>query len=164
MAKYLYHYTSVMHIGKIMEDRQLKLTPSDLIEPKDIRIEINEYGFGVVKSDISDPVKPVVWMTDSLETSGMGLDGSILDKKRIRRTIPMKDSYQWWLTWAEKNRMNKRWFKAFTKGMRYGSWYISEKPITFDDIKIIEDLATGEIIYENKNMSSEETENGRMVG
>ena len=161
MTKYLYHYTSIHHIDKIMQSGYLKLTPSSLIQPKDLRIVLNDEGYPVAKSDMSDPVKPVVWMTDLQDPSGLGIETSMVDKRRIRITIPMKDSYKWWLTWAERNRMNKRWFKTFTRGMRYGSWYISEEPITLDDIEKIEDRVTGDIIYENKNMSPKEAEDSR---
>ena len=61
----------------------------------------------------------------------------------------MKEEYKWWLTWAQKNRMNKSWFKRFTNGYNYGSWYISESPIYLTDILRIEDLETGEVFYEN---------------
>lgn len=148
----LYHYTSRYQAEQIIESGYLKLTPSNLIKPVDLKKVRCEDGNYEYVSAISDPVKPVVWLTDSLETSGHGLENETSPnfKKRIRITIPMKDSYKWWLTWAEKNRMNKSWFKAFTRGKRYGTWYVSEEPITLTDVLLIEDLVTGEVLYDNR--------------
>lgn len=158
-SKNLYHYTSRYQVEQIIEAGYLKLTPSNLIKPVDLKIVRNADGNYDAVSAISDPVKPVVWLTDSLDTSGHGLENSTAPdfKKRIRITIPMKDSYKWWVTWAERNRMNKSWFKAFTRGKRYGTWYVSEEPITLDDVLLIEDLLTGEVLFENhqnKEMSA----------
>lgn len=155
----LYHYTSRYQVEQIIKSGYLKLTPSNLIKPVDlkkVRLEDGNYEY---VSAISDPVKPVVWLTDSLDTEGHGIENPQDPnfKKRIRITIPMKDSYKWWLTWAEKNRMNKNWFKAFTCGKRYGTWYVSEEVITLNEILLIEDLITGEILYDNcqsKQMSA----------
>ena len=60
--KYLYHYTSRYHLKKIMESGYLKLTPSDLIKPVDLKIIRYEDGHCSAVSEISDHVKPVVWM------------------------------------------------------------------------------------------------------
>ena len=154
--KYLYHYTSRHHLEKIMEDGYLKLTPSNLIKPVDLKIVRYDDGTRGTVSAVSDYVKPVVWMTDSLDASGHGLGDEQHPKfkKSIRITIPMKKSYKWWLTWAEKNRMKKSWFKVFTSGKRYGSWYISEEPIMLDDIYMIEDIETGAIILDNRERLS----------
>ena len=149
--KNLYHYTSRYQAEQIIQSGYLKLTPSNLIKPVDLRLVRYEDGnYGMV-SDISDPIKPVVWLTDSLDVSGHGLEAFNAPnfKKRIRITVPMKDSYKWWVTQAEKNRMNKKWFKAFTYGKRYGTWYVSEDPIMLDDVLLVEDLETGEILYDN---------------
>lgn len=148
----LYHYTSRYQAEQIIESGYLKLTPSNLIKPVDlkkVRLEDGNYEY---VSAISDPIKPVVWLTDSLDASGHGLENetSLDIKKRIRITIPMKDTYEWWLTWAERNRMNKSWFKAFIRGKRYGTWYVSEESITLADVLLIEDLVTGEVLYNNQ--------------
>ncbi len=57
---------------------------------------------------------------------------------------------KWWVAWAERNRMNKKWFKSITNGMRYGSWYVSEEIIKLEDVLLIEDLKTGEILLDNR--------------
>lgn len=155
MSKYLYHYTSKHNLEKILNTGYLKLTPSNLIKPTDMKIVKREDGSYDVVSEISDHVKPVVWLTDSLDMSGHGLEcGNAPDvKKAIRITIPMKDNYKWWLTWAERNRMNKRWMKVFTNGKRYGTWYIAEEPIELKDIYMIEDVKTGEVLYKNEELT-----------
>lgn len=148
----LYHYTSRYQVEQIIESGYLKLTPSNLIKPVDLKImKLTDGNYDAV-SAISDPIKPVVWLTSSLDTSGHGIESPHDPnfKKRIRITIPTKDSYKWWITWAEENRMNKSWFKAFTRGKRYGTWYVSEEAIMLDDVLLIEDLVTGEVLYDNR--------------
>jgi hypothetical protein len=34
--------------------------------------------------------------------------------------------------------------------MNYGSWYISEEPIYMEDIVLIENMRTGEILFDNR--------------
>ena len=147
----LYHYTSRHQAELIIKSGYLKLTPSNLIKPTDLKKVRNEDGTYDFVSAISDPVKPVVWMTDSLDSSGHGLEHYNAKgvKQRVRITIPMKESYKWWVTWAERNRMNKKWFKDFTRNHRYGTWYVSENPITLEDVLLIEDLETADVLYEN---------------
>lgn len=148
----LYHYTSRYQVEQIIESGYLKLTPSNLIKPVDLRrVKYEDGNYGMV-SEISDHIKPVVWMTDSLDMSGHNLEcpNNPNLKKGVRITVPMKESYKWWVTWAERNRMNKSWFKAFTHGTRYGTWYVSEEPITLADVLLIEDLVTGEILFDNR--------------
>ena len=94
--KFLYHYTSRMQAEQIIKSGYLKLTPSNLIKPIDARIVKHEDGtFGVV-SEISDPVKPVVWLTDSEDASRMGLEcpNNPDFKKQVKIVVPMKDAYK----------------------------------------------------------------------
>ena len=147
--KFLYHYTSRMQAEQIIKSGYLKLTPSNLIKPIDARIVKHEDGtFGVV-SEISDPVKPVVWLTDSEDASRMGLEcpNNPDFKKQVKIVVPMKDAYKWWVTWAERNHMNKKWFKAFSAGVNYRSWFVSEEIISLADVARIEDVKTGEVLY-----------------
>lgn len=150
MEQYLYHFTSALHLPKILESGYLKLTPSNLIKPTDIKFVENEYGFKTAVSEISDPVKPVVWLTDKPEGGRLGTDGCPADKKQIRITIPNDKKYEWWVTWADKNRMNKSWRKALTNNQDYGSWYVSEEIIKLEDVLLIEDMKTKEIILDNR--------------
>lgn len=146
----LYHYTSRYQAEQIIESGYLKLTPSNLIKPVDLKKVRREDGIYDFVSEISDGVKPVVWLTDSLDASGHGLENLKNPdvKKRIRITVSMKESYKWWVTWAERNRMNKKWFKDFTRGKRYGTWYVSEEPIMLDDVLLIEDMVTGDVLWD----------------
>lgn len=147
--KYLYHFTSEYHIKKILECGYLKLTPSYLIEPKDAKVVEVEPGCYRVISEMSDNIKPVVWLTDNEMPEGLAIevpDGA-LDKKTIQITIPHKNQYVWWLTWAERNKMNKKWLKRFTEGLHYGSWYISEEIIPVEEFFMVKNIKTGEIIY-----------------
>lgn len=146
-VKVLYHYTSRIQAELIMKKGYLKLTPSNLIKPTDPKLIRDEDGVLSWVSEISDAVKPVVWLTDSKDPSVHGLDKL---KEDVRITVPMKDSYKWWVTWAERNRMNKKWFRDLTKGLKYGSWYVSEEIISLEDVLLIEDLKTGEIILDNR--------------
>lgn len=149
----LYHYTSRHQVEQIIEAGYLELTPSNLIKPTDLRMVRYEDGnYGTV-SEISDPIKPVVWMTDSLDGSEKFTKNNAI-KQRIRISIPMKDSYKFWVVWARKNRMNKQWFKDFTQNSHYGTWYISEEAIPLEDVLMIEDLTTGEVLLDNRLQSN----------
>ncbi|MEO1815520.1 MAG: hypothetical protein ABGU93_08030 [Acetobacterium sp.] len=153
VEKQLYHYTSRYQAEQIIEAGYLELTPSNLIKPTDLRtVRYEDGNYGTV-SEISDPVKPVVWMTDSLDGSEEYTKNPEL-KQRIRISIPMKESYKFWVVWAKKNRMNKQWFKDFTQNSRYGTWYISEDAIPLEDVLMIEDLTTGEVLWGNPLQSS----------
>lgn len=157
ITKNLYHYTSRLQAERIIKAGYLWLTPSDLIKPVDLTITKNEDGTWGTKSEISDRVKPVVWLTDSLNPNNIGLEGpdefKVIDKKRIRITVMPNEEYSWWVTWAQKNRMNKKWFKAYTRNNRYGTWYISEKEIYMKDVLLIEDMVTGEILLDNRKVA-----------
>lgn len=50
--------------------------------------------------------------------------------------------------------MNKQWFKDFTQNSRYGTWYISEEAIPLEDVLMIEDLTTGEVLLDNRLQSN----------
>lgn len=153
MEDMLYHFTSEFHVDNILKDGYLKLTPSNLIKPTDAKMVKDERGFYKAVSAISDPVKPVVWLTNKENGGRLGNDtdaSGLKNKYTIRFTIPKKDNYEWWVTWADKNRMNKSWRKAFTNNTDYGSWYVSETIIKLEDILLIENLKTNEIILDNR--------------
>ena len=40
-----------------------------------------------------------------------------------------------------------KWFKAFSAGVNYGSWFVSEEIISLADVARIEDVKTGEVLY-----------------
>lgn len=148
IEEYLYHFTSTYHLKMILESRFLKLTPSGLKETKNPRVEN-----GILIDDNMN-YKPVVWLTDNDKPLGLGLEGSIVDKSEIRITLSKNDHYKYWLGWANKNLMNKKWQKEFIASTpQYKSWYISEQLIPIEDIIIIENLKTGKIILDNSNVN-----------
>jgi hypothetical protein len=141
-TQYLYHYTSSFHLPMILSTGYLKLTESNLKEPKNTRIE-----YGIVVDDTMN-YKPVVWLSDCKIPYGLGLDGSAVNKSEIRITIPKKEHYQYWLGWANRNRVNKKWQNVFISSTpNYKSWYVSEKIILLDDFLLIENTITGELIW-----------------
>lgn len=151
----MYHFTAndENHICKIMQTGYLKLTPSSLLKPTKWWNETRD-GVRTFCTDVDD-YKPVVWMTNKKNAEGLGIDENMGTgyedaKKEICITIRMKDAFKWWNQWADENRMNKSWRKAFTRGMSYGSWYVSEEPIYTEDIVLIENVRTGEILYDNR--------------
>lgn len=147
MSEFLYHYTSKQHLQQIIESGYLKLTPSNLIEPTDLKIITDKNGDKIAVSELSDPVKPVVWLTESTSPERMGIDNTKFDKKQIRITIPKKSTYKLWFTWAQRNKIKKSWYNRLIKDCNYTSWYISEDIIKLEDIAKIEDLKTGDIIH-----------------
>jgi len=78
-------------------------------------------------------------MTDILEIPN--------EKAQLRITVKPNDSVEWWMKWQRGNHMKKNWFKQFTKGKDYYSWYVSETDIPVSDILIVEDIVTGEVVY-----------------
>lgn len=152
--EYVYHYTSLNNMKEILESGALKLTPSNLLEPKDMHPGINQFGHQDMISE-TDSYKPVVWLTDSDSPERHGIEPPQslppeLDKKRVRFVLEKKPDYLWWHTWSDKNRINKKYKKRLTLGMAYGSWYICEHEIPLSDILYIEDLQTGEIFLDNR--------------
>lgn len=138
---YLHHYTCKEYVNSILE-KGLKLSPSNLVPPINMRV-VN----GCLVSD-TDWIKPVVWFSDSESPERNGLDGSAFNKKEIRITVEKTDEYKFWNTWAKQNYMNKKWKKALTDGYNYQSWFIIERPVSVDEIVRIENIVTGEILYE----------------
>ena len=153
--QYLYHFTANAdtHIGRILQTGYLKLTRSSLQRPQKQWVEIRN-GVKTYCSDVDD-YKPCVWMTNKKSGEGLGIDigmspAYVDAKKEICITIRMKDTFKWWNQWADENRMNKSWRKTFTTGLNYGSWYISEEPILMEDIVLIENMRTDEILFDNR--------------
>ncbi len=138
---YLYHYTCIEYVPQIMKNG-LKLTPSNLKQPINLRI-VN----GTLIGD-TDYYKPVVWFSDSDSPERNGLDGSIFNKKAIRITVVKTDEYKFWNIWAKQNHMDKRWKKALSEGYNYQSWFVIERPVLVEEIVKIENIITGEVLYE----------------
>lgn len=139
--KVLYHYTSAYHLPCIIASERINTTTSDLLKPKRL-IVVN----GRIIDPETDWYKPVVWLTDSLNPDNMGLDGSSVNKKQIRLTIPMQPHFKKWGPWATQNNMDSQWRKAITHNKNWKSWYVSEIPISLDDVIEIRDLESGTVI------------------
>lgn len=139
--EYLYHYTCAQYVNSILREG-LKLSPSNLVPPVNMRV-VN----GSLVSD-TDFYKPVVWFSDSNSPERNGLDGSVFNKKEIKITVEKSDEYKFWNVWAHQNHMNKRWKKALTDGYNYLSWFIIERTVAVDEIVKIENIITGEVLYE----------------
>jgi hypothetical protein len=127
----------------ILESKYLKLTESNL-----------RYDNAIISLGCNEKVmyKPVVWFTTNLKTDGLGLEGSIVDKKEIRITVKWKSHYQKWMIWSRKNKIDKSWAGALEKGRNPNSWWISEKIVPLEDIIKIENTQTGEVYYSNEEL------------
>jgi len=103
---------------------------------------------------------PVVWLTDSYEPDNMGLlfDPNIPDefnKTYIRITVMKQPYMKLWDKWSDEKDMDKKLkevlIKSASADKTYKTWYVSERPITFDDILLIENIKEYEedIYYEH---------------
>lgn len=147
-VEYLYHYTAMKRWEQILDSGYLKLTPSNLLKPVNPRmVKLPDGSWNC--TDETDAIKPVVWLTDSIEAAGHGNDKI---KQEIQIVIPYdKEKHHWWVEWKDKNRMNKSWFKKLTSnGERYGTWYVCEEIIPVSAILYVKNLLTGEIIFDNR--------------
>lgn len=134
----LYHYTCAYHLSAIFSSGYLKLTSSDIIPPD-----------GTLETEMKAKVyKPVVWLTDSKEPIGQGLEGSAADKKEIKITVAKKDYMEPWTSWKPQKKMPNWWKKAYCKKQNPSSWYVSEEIVPFTDILKIENRYDGTVYYE----------------
>lgn len=132
----------------------LKLTPSQLKEPVNVRIEEVE-GVKTVVSD-NDNYKPVVWLTrnahpDAYQTGltpiGEVDKGSLGDKMAIRITIKKRLEYLPWKLFADINKAERKYRKWIEAGRNPSEWYVSENPIPVTDFIVVENMVTGDVIY-----------------
>lgn len=151
MPDYVYHFTSLNHVNEILNSGYLRLTPSNLIEPKDAKPGIDpETGNATIVSAMSDHVKPVVWLTAEGDVpldqaKAHGLNGP---KTVIKCKIPMKTDYLWWHKWSDDNRMKTSWKKRFTRNTSYSTWYICEHRIPLEDIESIVNVVSGAVYWD----------------
>ena len=129
----LYHYTSLELLRQILNDKEIKLSPSNLLKPVNPKIINGEL------VDETDSYKPVVWLTSVSDFNKVvnttGLEGSITDKTEaaiVIETNPIQAFYKW-DTWALKNGIDTEWFKALKKtASGWNDFYITETPIKID--------------------------------
>lgn len=143
-VKELYHYTDLEHLRAILQDGYLKPSPSDLVKPRNLRVETDAAGRKRVVSD-TDDYKPVVWALDYLDfdraLQSTGLDRA--DKANVRTVdkseavvIVSADGFELYTSWAKKNGMDKKWFREFTAGTDYKHFYVNESPVSIKDATI----------------------------
>ena len=133
-----FHYTSLFHLEKILADKRLDLTCSNLKYPENMRVEN-----GNVVSD-TDYFKPCVWFLDILDFDAAktnGLEGSLFDKTEcaiVVRDTPYRKIKSWEAFKSENFAYLKRkdieWIsKLESCSTAVDSWYISEEPIVIDE-------------------------------
>lgn len=103
----LHHYTSMRHLSGIA---RYGLTVGDV--PTDLRREKGRVG---------------VWFTSDPLPNGHGLDGSAVDKRRMRLTVripPSSEALHKWTTWAVENVTAETIGALHTGQARFNSWYV----------------------------------------
>jgi uncharacterized protein YdhG (YjbR/CyaY superfamily) len=133
----LYHYTNLFSINHIFRSGNLSLTASN--------------------HDLANPdLYPVVWLTSSPspENHGLVFDKQMPDdliKNRIRITLRYKPTFKQWDKWSNSKGIDQDLKKALIQAAHaeetYKTWYISEREISVRDILKVEDLKTGEVLY-----------------
>ncbi len=131
----LYHYTSVWHLRQIMDTGYIKLSPSNLLYPVNMRIVNN-----CVVSD-TDNYKPVIWTTtdDSFRAAPHGLAAPkgkkmLFDKTEVAIVFEDDPDFVQYESWAKKNNIDRKWFRELTRGCDYKSWFVSEKQKKYKDV------------------------------
>ena len=136
----LYHYTSLENLEKIISDGYLKLTASNLLEPKNPKVENG------ILVDVTDSFKPVVWFSDDLDFDRAidnGLKGSRSDKTAVAIAICNANTrlFKRWDKWAKENNIKDSWFRTLKwTAPNWRTFYISELTVYLNDWKT-------EIIY-----------------
>ena len=138
--EYLYHYTSFEHLQDIIETKQIKLCPSNLLRPIRPHIKNNSL------VDMTDSYKPVVWFTSELyrfdELQKIINNG--LSQKKAQAVICVPTNlfgfvYKKWDEWAVENGIEKKWFEILKKtAPNWRTFYVSERPVPItDDVEIM---------------------------
>lgn len=143
MTKYLYHFTSLSHLHSIMSDGYLKLTPSNLQEPINLRFDFEKMAYIADNDDH----KPVVWLTKNPEVEIYG-NGLIEAKTVIKITIAKKPKYKTWESFAIQNCADPEYKKFLEEDRNPWDWYVSEKIIPVSEFIKVENTQTGEIYFE----------------
>jgi hypothetical protein len=136
--KILYHFTCKFHLPEIAQRGYLNLTTSNF--------------------DLQNLRKhPVVWLTSlsTPENNGLLFDPNIPDefnKTHIRFTIRKKPYMKQWDKWSAEKGMDEKMKRALIESASaedtYKSWYVAERIIGMSDVLVIENLVTGEILWQ----------------
>ena len=135
----LYHFTCEYHVPSILRERHLRLSTSNF--------DLEDFG-----------KYPVVWLTSSPTPENHGLlfnpGPDDLNKTHIRITIKAQPYMKPWDRWSRQKGMDEETKQVLIATAHaeetYQTWYISEQIIPFRSIQCIENLVTGEVIYQSK--------------
>jgi hypothetical protein len=133
----LYHFTSLYHLNKILSEKWLTTTESNLT--------------------FSQSANPhVVWMTDMPipDKHGLLFQDNMpdeLNKTFYRISIRWKKHFWRWDKWSEEKGIDTETKRVLIESARaqdtYKSWYVSEKNIPINDWLTIEDTRTGKVLF-----------------
>lgn len=130
----LYHYTSVYQLGLIMQSREIRLSPSNLMRPKNPRlVDIDGIQTFI---DETDTIKPVVWLTTFLDFDRAVECGVSEGKTECAIVIDDADKnvFKKWDKWAIANGIEKAWFNTLKQtAPLWRSFYVSEQPIVIPE-------------------------------
>lgn len=125
----LYHFTSKIHLPRILESGFLKVVESNMSKTR-LRAGPD-----------------VVWLTKSAEVqSHRGWSaGSSADKTEIRFEvdIPAREAHRW-RDWARSRGIASEWMAALAAVGGSGTWYVVLRPIPAAEWVEIIDTSTGE--------------------
>lgn len=100
---------------------------------------------------------PVVWFTSLTTPENQGLKFNYdipwdLDKTRYRFTVKKQPYMKQWDKWSNEKGMNPEYKQILIGTAKaeetYKTWFVSEQPITFNDILKIENLVEGTVLFE----------------
>ena len=132
----LYHYTSLEQYVKIADSGYIDLSPSNLLPPDRASAQIRQYpdGSGFYFWDKNQDYKNVVWLT-SMEDPDPEALGLTPRKCAIRLAVDYNPfTYIPWKKFADLNRMDKKWRRAFEDGRSPNTWYVRSSRLPFDEI------------------------------
>jgi hypothetical protein len=114
----LYHFTSLDRLMVIKAEGLLRVTESNV---GSARADLRPYG--------PHYAPDVVWLTDSIDAQGHGLEiGHRDDKKQVRIEVEVDDA-EAWSTFSQRYGMNPVWRAAIEKDNRPESWFVVARDI-----------------------------------
>lgn len=122
------HYTSLENLMKIRKDKVIKLTASNLVKPIGLQLSNGNL------VDITDSIKPVVWLTSDSSFKTAMNNGLTMNKTEVAIVIPggVIMNIMKWDKWAVRNGINKEWFDCLkSTAPNWETFYVSESPIPF---------------------------------
>jgi len=116
----LYHYTTELHLPLIVAAGFLRVTESNIGSPvPGVEPSGEHYG------------PDVVWLTNSDEVDGLGLETTVtlgLGLFRFVVAVPDNEVHHW-PTWNKRFAMNDAWRASLERDQRPESWWLIERPI-----------------------------------